>query len=187
MMKGIAMAACMAVLVGCSEMGTMDSSAQSGAPGAKPKDGELAMPAGYKSWPKFLSDVDKEQPKQVRDIYLNKVGAQTSEGQAFPTGTVMVMEIYKAKEKTDGSLDKTPDGKLIKGGLTKVFIMGKGEGWGQDVPENVRTGNWVFSAAGPDGKLLAEDFNKCRGCHVPAASKDFVLRYDEYFQKRGRM
>ncbi|HBR49280.1 MAG TPA: hypothetical protein DEA71_04270, partial [Nitrospira sp.] len=99
-------------------------------------------------------------------------------------GTVMVMELYKAK--LDGETPVVgPDGKLVKGDLTKVFVMAKGEGWGQDVPENLRTGNWVFAAYGPDGLALAEDFSKCRGCHAPLAMKDFVLRYDEYFEKRA--
>lgn len=188
MMRRLLMAVCVLALAGCSEMESTQPMVSSPAPAAKLKDGDMAVPAGYKSWPKFLSGVDKEQQKQVRDIYINKVGAQTSAGQSFPNGSIMVMEIYKAKEKADGSLEKTPDGKLVKGDLAKVFIMGKDAGWGQDVPDNVKTGNWIYTAAGPDGKLLTgEDFNKCRGCHVPAASKDFVLRYDEYFEKRGQM
>jgi len=163
----------------------MDSGGMSKA--SAPKDGDLVLPADYKSWPTFLMNIDKEQNKQVRDLYINKIGARTSAGQVFPNGTVMVMEIYMAKEQADGNLEKGPDGKLVKGDLAKVFIMGKGEGWGQDVPDNIKTGAWVFSAAGPDGKPIAEDFTKCRACHVPLAQKDFVHRYDEYFEKRARM
>jgi len=173
-------------LVACSRMDSMSGSGGMSKASA-PKDGDLALPADYKSWPTFLMNIDKEQNKQVRDLYINKIGAGTSAGQVFPNGTVMVMEIYKAKEQADGNLEKGPDGKLVKGNLAKVFIMGKGEGWGQDVPDNMKTGAWVFSAAGPDGKPIAEDFTKCRACHVPLAQKDFVHRYDEYFEKRARM
>ena len=76
------------------------------------------------------------------------------------------------------------DGKLIKGDLAKVFVLGKGEGWGQEVPDNLKNGNWVFAAYGSDGKALAEDFAKCRACHAARAVKDFEHRYDEYFEKR---
>ena len=38
------------------------------------------------------------------------------------------------------------DGKLIKGNLAKVFVVGKGDGWGQDVPEQLRNGARVFLA-----------------------------------------
>jgi hemoglobin len=131
-----------------------------------------------------LSEIQRPDTKQVRELFVNTLGAKTNAGQPFPNGTVMVMELYKAK--LDGeTLVTGPDGKLVKGDLAKIFLMAKGEGWGQDVPENLRTGNWVFSAYGPDGKVLAEDFGKCRACHVPLAIKDFVHRYDEYFEKRA--
>jgi len=173
---------------GCSAMSDSPTDTpMATSPMAKPKDGELALPADYKTWPKFLTDIDKEQNKQVRDIYINRTGARAKTGESFPNGTIMVMEIYKAKENPDGTLAKGADGKLVKAGLSKAFIMGRGEGWGQDVPDNVKTGNWIYSVAGPDGKLMPDDFNKCRACHVPLAQKDFVQRYDEYFQKRGGM
>lgn len=174
-------------LAGCETASTTPGTASSMAQkGAVPKDGDLPLAGDYKTWPKFLTGIDKEPIKQVRDIYINPVGAQTMAGKEFPNGTVMAMEIYKAKENMDGTLEKAPDGKLVKGDLAKVFIMGKGDGWGQAAPDNLKTGAWVFSAAGPDGKPLAEDFTKCRACHVPLAQKDFVHRYDEYFEKRGR-
>ena len=44
------------------------------------------------------------------------------------------MELYKAQ--LEGGAPVTgADGKLVKGNLAKVFVMGKGNGWGQDVPD----------------------------------------------------
>jgi hemoglobin len=149
-------------------------------------DGQLPLPVGYTAWPKFLLEVQKADAKQVRDIYINQTGARTSAGQSFPNGTVMVMEIYKAKADGD-KLMTGADGKLVKGDLAKVFVMGKGQGWGTNVPENLKNGDWLYAAYSPDGKPLMEDFTKCRACHTPLAQKDFVHRYDEYFEKRGRM
>lgn len=174
-------------LAACSGMeGGAGSSSMAKASTPKPKDGELALPGEYKSWPRFLSEVQRPDAKQVRELYINPAGAKTSRGQAFPSGTVMVMELYKAQ--LEGEVPATgADGKLVKGNLAKVFVMGKGDGWGQDVPENFRNGAWVFSAFGPDSKPLAEDFTKCRACHAPLAQKDFVHRYDEYFDTRKGM
>lgn len=150
----------------------------------KLKDGEAALLVGYGNGPKFLSEIQRPDIKQVRELFINTIGAATKAGQPFPNGTVMVMELYKVK--LNGETPVTgPDGKLMKGDLAKIFVMEKGEGWGQEVPENLRTGNWVFAAYGPDGKTLSEDFSKCRGCHAPLTMKDFVLRYDEYFEKRA--
>jgi hypothetical protein len=170
------------MLIGFWGCGELKASEPAGAP-AKPKDGDLSLPGDYKNWPKFLSAVQRPDVKQVRELYVNPIGATTAQGQAFPHGTVMVMELYNVKMNGEVP-EKGSDGKLIKTDLAKVFVMGKGEGWGQDVPDNLKNGAWVFSAFGPDGKPLAEDFTKCRACHAPLAAKDFVHRYDEYFEMR---
>ncbi len=60
------------ILVSCS---TTDSG-----PAVKFKDGEQAVPAGYKSWPKFLMNVQRGDAKQVRDIYVNPIGARAQKG-----------------------------------------------------------------------------------------------------------
>lgn len=145
-----------------------------------PKDGELALPGEYKSWPVFLKEVQK--PDGIRDLYVNPVGARTAQGQMFPNGTQFVMEIYSATKAADGSVEKDAAGKLVKARLAKVFVMGKGEGWGQYVPDDIKTGAWVCAAYGPDGQPLKANFAECRACHVPLAQKDFVHRYDEYFE-----
>lgn len=144
-----------------------------------PKDGQLALPADYQQWPPFLTGIQRADVNQVRDIYINPVGTKTAHGQAFPDGTILVMELYRAKTG--------PNGTLEKGELSKVFVMGKHAGWGQDVPEKLKNGTWVFAAYDPGGKPLAEDFTKCRTCHAPVAQNDFVHRYDEYFQARGHV
>ena len=149
-------------------------------------DGTVALPDEYKSWPKFLVEIPKAEPKQVRDIYINQTGARTSAGQPFPNGTVMVMELYKAKMDGD-KLATGMDGKPIKGDLAKVFVMEKEQGWGANFPDNLKNGDWAYAAYDANSKPLMEDFTKCRACHMPAAQKDFVLKYDEYFEKRGRM
>ena len=155
------------------------------APVVKLKDGELALAADYKSWPVFLQGVQRPDAKQIRDIYINKVGAAAAAGKAFANGTVSVMEIYKAKENADGTLSKGADGKLEKGALFKVFVMGKGDGWGESAPAGMKNGDWVYSAYFADGKPSPDPIVACRGCHLPLGeAKDFVHRYDEYFQSR---
>ncbi len=155
------------------------------APVAKVKDGELRLAADYKTWPVFLKEVQRPDAKQIRDIYINTVGSKTAAGKAFPNGTVSVMELYKAKENADGTLSKGADGKLEKGALLKVFVMGKGDGWGESAPAGMKNGDWVYAAYLPDGKPAPDPIVACRSCHLPLGeSKDFVHRYDEYFQVR---
>ena len=128
-----------AVAAGCSPASVK--------PAAKVRDGELAVPADYRSWPKFLVDVQRPDAKQIRDIYINPIGSGIGPGETFPNGTVSVMDLYKARENPDGSLMKTPDGKLVKGDLLKVFVMGKGAGWGDTVAKpELKNGDWVYGA-----------------------------------------
>jgi hemoglobin len=156
------------------------------APVAIVKDGELTIPADYKSWKATLLYVQRPDAKQIREIYVNSVGASTKPGDMFPNGTVSVMEIYAAKAAADGSLEKGADGKLVKGNLAKVFVMGKNAGWGKDAAEQPANGDWVYSAFMPDGKTKAPDpIAACRTCHATnpniGPTKDFFARYDEFF------
>jgi hemoglobin len=152
------------------------------APVAVVKDGELPVPAGYKSWPKFLSAIQRPDAKQVREIYMNPVAQKGTAAAGFPNGTQFVMENYAAKANPDGTLMTGPDGKLVKGDLLRVFVMGKEAGWGQDVPEGLKNGNWIYSSYLASGDKGPENLATCRACHVPLTqSKDFVHRYDEYF------
>jgi hypothetical protein len=154
-------------------------------PAPKLKDGELALPANYKSWPVFLLGVERADAKQIRDIYINDVGHKAAKGGKFANGTVSVMELHKAKANPDGSLAKDANGKLIKDGLLKVFVMGKGDGWGESAPAGLKNGDWVYSAYMGDGKPAPDPIAACRACHLPLGEgKDFIARYDEYFDKR---
>ena len=150
------------------------------------RDGELAPPPDYRSWPRFLSTIDRHDAAQVREIYVNEVGAAARAGQKFPNGTIFVMEIYQARPHADGAPAFDPSGRLVKGPLQKLFVMGKGAGWGDAVePQKLRNGDWVYSAFLPDGKTpTTDELAACRGCHLPLAKQDFVPRYDEYFSRR---
>jgi hypothetical protein len=147
-------------------------------------DGELAIPAGYQGWPKFLSAVQRPDAKQVREIYMNPLGAVATAAGGFGLGTLLVMENYAARTNPDGSLATGPDGKLVKGQLLRVFVMGKGPGWGRAVAEPLRNGNWVYASYLSDGQKGPEELNTCRTCHAPLATKDFVHRYDEHFAQQ---
>lgn len=142
--------------------------------GSKPpaNDGEVALPSDYTDWPVFVAGIEKSSG-HIRDIYVNNKGAKATKGDAFPDGTQFVMAIYNAKPDASG--------KLAKDGLAKVFLMTKGEGYGQQAA--IKTGDWVYSAFDGDGKKLEVDYNACRACHVPLANTDYVFHYDQYFNK----
>ncbi len=171
-------------LLGVALVGVLAACAM--APAPKPlNDGEIALPADYKSWPKFLNaPVQRPDAKQVREIYINDIGARATAASGFADGTVLVMENHAAQTNADGSLKTGTDGKLVKGDLLRVFVMGKGAGWGQAAPEALRNGNWVYASFLKDGNKGPEDLLSCRGCHLPLKSTDYVPRYDEHFAQQ---
>ena len=178
MIRHLALAISAIVLGSCADLPS--------APAVSYKDGEMPVPAGYQNWPRFLVNVQRPDAKQVRDIYVNTIGAAVQKGRAFADGTVFVMENYAARENPDGTLMTGADGKLVKGNLLRVFLMGKGRGWGASAPEGLANGDWVYASYGADGKPAADVTLTCRACHIPYARFDFVHRYDEYFEQRGK-
>lgn len=153
------------------------------APGLQ--DGQLAVPADYRSWPVFLTDIQKTEARQIRDIYINTVGHAANRGDAFPAGTISVMEIWKPVMNDDGTPEMNADGKMIKDELSLVFLMGKSEGAGELVDPALRNGDWVYAGYQADGVTPGgPDASACRGCHLPEADNDWVFRYDEYFASR---
>ena len=70
-----------ALLWGCSETGMSQKASMS----PKPKDGELALPAGYQGWSKFLSEVQRPDAKQVRSCSSILSGSKRLPVRVFPT------------------------------------------------------------------------------------------------------
>jgi hemoglobin len=141
------------------------------------KDGSIALPKNYTHWAVFLKDVQRPDAKQVRELYVNSIGIKAQEGKPFPVGTVFVMENHEATAGTNGE--------LTAGSIARIFVMRKIKGTPVDVPDGFQNGSWVYGSFTADGKPTSDDYQKCRGCHLPLASKDFVQRYDEYFKTRA--
>jgi hemoglobin len=141
------------------------------------KDGTVPLPKNYTHWATFLKDVQRPDAKQVRELYVNSVGAKAKEGGVFPVGTTFVMENHEAVPGATGAA--TP------GAIVRIFVMQKIKGTPEGVPDGLQNGSWVYGSFTADGKPAADDFQKCRACHLPVASKDFVQRYDEYFKARA--
>jgi len=163
------------IIAGCSQMSAPP-------PVAALNDGQLPLPADYRTWPTFLSAVQREDIKQIRDIYMNAPAKKALPGNDFPQGSTFVMENWSVRLDAAGKPEKGADGKLVKDTLAAVFVMGKNPGWGAGVPEAQKNGDWIYSAFKGTGELNGEaKYDTCRTCHTPLKDKDYVFRYDEHF------
>ncbi len=154
-----------------------------GAAAAGPADGEVELPADYKSWSVFLSGIQKAETKQIRDIYLN-AQAESASAAPLPDGSVLVMEIYSVETDDAGEAVLGEDGQMQKKALSKVFVMEKNAGWGGGQPEGLANGNWVYAAYEGNGAPAQVEYNACRACHAPLVDQDYVHRYPEYLGQR---
>lgn len=82
-------------------------------------------------------------------------------GAPLPSGTQIVLGIWQDYK------------------LTGYFVMEKGEGWGLEVSEKMRTGDWHFQQYDTEGRIertaIAE---RCQSCHQGAADNDFMFTID---------
>lgn len=150
-----------------------------------PRDGELNLPADYRSWPVFMQGIQKNATKQIRDIYVNTQGTRARAGEAFPDGTQFVMEIHSVRLDAAGTPVLDANGQMIKDKLSKVFLMAKGPGWGASAPAALKSGDWIYTSYEGSGARSGPDMSSCRACHLPLADKDFVFHYDAWFKQRG--
>lgn len=165
---------------GASQTAASSSGIQASAP-------TVELPSDYQAWPAFMMGVERTDNGQVRDLYVNEIGTTVQEGQPFPAGTLLVMDLFAAQKDGTGALARDGNGHLMRGALMKTFVMGKDSGWGNYVSPDLRNGDWLYSAYGPDGKTpTADPLPPCFSCHYSlGASQDWVQRYGEYFTERA--
>lgn len=141
---------------------------------------KVAFPSGYKSQLLYAT-VDREDNKQVRDIYVTADAAKAARArQPLPSGSVITMEVYRAKVDEKGAPVKGPNGRFIKGDLFGIFVMEKRTGWGSEYPEDLRNGEWEYARFTPEGKPhQPPDTKPCLECHKPYGGQDFVITFPE--------
>jgi hypothetical protein len=64
--------------------------------------------------------------------------------------------------------------------IYRLFVMEKGQGWGQQYADNEPAGDWHFQWYWPDGSIKAdEDTARCRNCHNNRNDDGYLFTYDE--------
>lgn len=97
--------------------------------------------------------VDRVDIKERREFYTSQAAIDAvRSGQPIPSGTVVTMVHYKAKQDDQGNLLKGPDGHLVKGEITQFGVMEKRTGWGAEYPPELRNGEWEYQPSRPTGR-----------------------------------
>ena len=136
---------------------------------------KLAFPEG---WDKgtLYGTVDRYDTKQYREFYGPPEAVKAvREGKPVPYGTVLTLAAYAAKVDEAGVPLKDANGRFIKDKLVAVNSMQKGQGFGADIPAEVRNGDWIYQSFTPDGKVNDKaNLTSCFQCHLPFAKDDYL-------------
>jgi plastocyanin len=137
---------------------------------------KIAFPANYKDHVLYAT-VDRYDNKQYRELYGTADAVKAvREGKPIPSGTVLTLVQYKAQVDPAGNPVKDASGRFIKGDLVGITVMEKRTGWGTEYPDDIRNGEWEYSAFTADQKFNDKaNYKACFQCHKPHAKQDFVI------------
>lgn len=83
-------------------------------------------------------------------------------GEEMPDGTQIILEDWR------------------EGEVYRLFVMEKGEGFGDAYPEETRTADWQFQWYWPDGTInMDENTQRCRACHMSRESRNYMFTYND--------
>ncbi len=140
----------------------------------------VAFPADYKKTYKLYHTINFPDRKQVRDYFASpELLAAVKAGKPIPNGGMVFVEVYSVK--LDGGKPVTgADGFFVKDKLTLYTAMAKGAGWGKEIPEILRNGDWNYAVFGAD-KTRKDATNQalCFACHKPHDKTDFLFTLKE--------
>ena len=139
---------------------------------------KIAFPESYKKGVLYIV-ADRYDVKQYRELYASPEAIEAAKaGKPLPRGTVLTLVQYKAQVDPQGNPVKDAKGRFVKGDLLAYTVMEKREGWGAEYPDDIRNGEWEYSAFGADGKFNDKaNYKACFQCHKPHEAQDFVISY----------
>ena len=139
----------------------------------------VTFPEGYKSTFKMYQTVNRPDINQVRYLWANPIAFQAAkDSKPLPDGSVLLLEQHAAK--LDGGKPVTgADGFFVSDRVVAFALMGHGPGWGKDIPEILRNGDWNYAVFSPDMKLRAGlSTGECLACHKPLDKANYLFSND---------
>jgi len=149
---------------------------------------KVKLPADYKRDFVHYTTVNYPERPQVRHLYANRTAVDAAKTTGMlPNGSVLIIEVYVPKLDANRKPVAGSDGNLVPDTLSFVTVMEKQPGWGADVPEILRNGDWLYGAYNPDRSMRAANQAECLACHKPLAADDYLFSLKplrEFAQKR---
>jgi cytochrome c553 len=137
----------------------------------------VSFPENYKATYTKYHTINFPATKQVRYYYANKAALEAAKsGKPLPDGSYLFAEVYAAKLDAEKKPVTGSDGFYVADKLIFYTAMESGAGWGNEVPEMLKNGNWNYAVFTLD-KQQRPGVNQaeCFGCHKPLDSASYVF------------
>ena len=141
----------------------------------------VEYPEGYQDSFTHYSTVNRaDDRKQVVKIFATDVAlASAKDGAPLDSGSVIVMEIYKAELDAEENPVVGSDGFFEPDEMAAIAVMESREGWGADYAEGIRNGTWEYALFdAKDHTLVDRDYQPCFECHKPLHESGYVFSFD---------
>lgn len=140
----------------------------------------VAFPAGYQSDHTHYATANRDdERKQVVKMFANEAAlASAKDGVPLDSGSVLTMEVYKAKLDASEEPIMGSDGFFEQGDLAGVVVMESQDGFGADYPDELRNGNWEYAIFKGDGSRMEKETTACFECHKPLHDTDYVFSFE---------
>jgi cytochrome c553 len=141
----------------------------------------VAFPGDYKASFAKYHTINFPATRQVRYYYANRAALDAAKaGKPLPDGSYLFAEVYAAKLDADKKPVTGPDGFFVAEKLIFYTAMASGAGWGADIPEMLRNGNWHYTVFTLDKKPRpGVNQAECLACHKPLDGASYVFTLKE--------
>lgn len=140
----------------------------------------LTFPENFKDTNKKYHTINFPATRQVRHYYANPAALQAAkEGRPLPDGSYLIAEVFAAKLDAEKKPVTGSDGYFVPEKPLFYTAMATGAGWGKDIPEMLRNGNWNYAVFTLDKKHRPINQAECLACHKPLDKVSYTFTIKE--------
>lgn len=148
----------------------------------------VTFPDGFPSGFTRYHAINFPATRRVQIFYANDVAlAAARDGRPLPEGSVLVGELFAAELDAEKKPVTGADGLYLPAERIAFVAMARGAGWGRDIPEMLRNGDWnyaAFTAARQPRPSVNQA--ECLACHKPLANASYVFTLEPLAAARRR-
>lgn len=137
----------------------------------------LTFPDNFPQAFTHYTTINFPKKNQVRYYYANDVALTAAQrGNSLPDGSVVFVEIFKAKLDANQQAMMGSDGFFEKDTLLAFTAMEHQKGWGAGFPDLMRNDDWNYAVFKADTTLkTGVNQARCLVCHKPHAESSYLF------------